>query len=289
MESIIDESEYFILPGIPDKIEITKAQTGLQSKDEGWKQFNDEMVAAEMASYGVIINSFEELEPSYAKDYKKVKSDKVWCIGPVSLCNKDHMEKVQREIGLALEASKRPFIWVIREGNQLETLEKWIKEDGFEERTNDRSLIIRGWAPQLVILSHPAIGGFVTHCGWNSTLETICAGVPMLTWPLFGDQFLNEVFIVQILEVGVKVGVKCPVTWGEEEEIGVLVKKEDIVRAIERLMDETSESDERRKRIRALAEKAKNVVEKGGSSRSNVTLLIQDIMEKAMRNPLCSQ
>ena len=96
------------------------------------------------------------------------------------------------ELGLALEASERPFIWVIREGNQLEALEKWIKEEGFEERTNARGLIIRRWAPQLLILSHPAIGGFITHSGWNSTLEAICAGVPMVTWPLFGDQFLMK-------------------------------------------------------------------------------------------------
>nr|AFK40938.1 unknown [Medicago truncatula] len=101
----------------------------------------------------------------------------------------------------------------------------------------------------------------------------------MVTWPLFADQFLNECLVVQILKVGVKIGVKSPMKWGEEED-GVLVKKEDIERGIEKLMDETSECKERRKRIRELAEMAKKAVEKGGSSHSNISLFIQDIMKK---------
>ncbi|KAL1308279.1 hypothetical protein HN51_050213 [Arachis hypogaea] len=313
------ESDYFVLPGVPDRLQFTKAQI-LLSLDESWKEYNDEMMAAEAVTYGVIMNSFQELEPAYAKEYSKVRNNKVWCIGPVSLSNKDQVDKVQRgksvsmdewhhlkwldlqkpesviyaclgsvtsliplqliELGLALEASRKPFIWVIREGRQLEALEKWMKEDGFEERCKDQGVVIRGWAPQLLILSHPSIGGFITHCGWNSTLEAVCAGVPMLTWPQFGDQFFNEKLIVQILKVGVRIGVECPVTWGKEEEIGVLIKKEDVQNAIEEFMDESIEKEERRKRIRELAEMAKKAVEKGGSSHSNVTLLIQDIMQK---------
>ncbi|KAL2345134.1 hypothetical protein Fmac_006419 [Flemingia macrophylla] len=320
MNSVTTESEYFLVPGIPDKIETTIAQTGL-AINEGMKQVTDAIFEVETAAYGMIMNSFEELEPAYAEGYKKLRNDKVWCFGPLSsYSNKDPLDKAQRgkkatieechlkcwldsqkpgsviyacfgslcnlipqqliELGLALEASERPFIWVIREGSQSEALEKWIKDDGFEERTNGRGLLIRGWAPQLLILSHPAIGGFLTHCGWNSTLEAICAGVPMITWPLFGDQFLNEGLVVEILNVGVKVGVESPVTWGKEEEIGVLVRKEDVERAIAELMDETCESEERRKRMRVLADKAKRAVEKGGSSHSNVTLFIQDIMQK---------
>ncbi|KHN18699.1 UDP-glycosyltransferase 73C3 [Glycine soja] len=112
----------------------------------------------------------------------------------------------------------------------------------------------------------------------------------MVTWPLFGDQFLDESLVVEILKVGVKVGVESPVKWGEEEEIGVQVKKKDIEMAIESLMDETSESEEKRKRVRELAEMAKRAVDKGGSSHSNVTLLIEDIMGKinfCIGTPFC--
>ncbi|KAK7345471.1 hypothetical protein VNO77_16075 [Canavalia gladiata] len=318
--TIPTETEYFVLPGLPDKIEMTKAQIPAQRTDKDWKEFYAKTGAAERVSYGVVMNSFEELEAAYARGYKEVRNGKVWCIGPVSLSNKDHLDKAERgnkasidehycmkwldlqkpkaviyvclgsisnmtplqliELGLALEASTRPFIWVLREGSQLEALEKWIKEDGFEERTKTRGLVIRGWAPQVLILSHPSIGGFLTHCGWNSTLEAICAGVPMVTWPLFGDQFFNEKLIVQILRVGVKVGVEVPVKWGEEEKTSVLVTKENAERAINELMDETRESEEMRERVKELAEKAKRAVEEGGSSHSNVNLLIQDILQQ---------
>ncbi|XP_020211662.1 UDP-glycosyltransferase 73C5-like [Cajanus cajan] len=325
VESITTESEYFDVPDIPDKIEVTIAQTGLPMNQSTTRHIREAMLEAEMEAYGMIMNSFEELEPAYAEGLKKMRNNKVWCFGPLSsYSNKDALDKTQRgkrasidenhlkcwldsqkpetviyacfgslcnlipqqliELGLALEASERPFIWVIREGSQSEALEKWIKEDEFEERTNGRSLLIRGWAPQLLILSHPAIGGFITHCGWNSTLEAICAGVPMLTWPLFADQFLNESLVVEVLKVGVKIGVESPVTWGKEEEIGVLVKKENVEKAIVKLMDGTSESEERRKRVRELAEKAKTAVEKGGSSHLNVTLFIQYIMQKIKRS-----
>ncbi|WJX79387.1 UDP-glycosyltransferase [Trifolium repens] len=317
------ENEYFVLPNIPDKIEITIAQAGTAGfKGEAWKQITEDVLDAEMGTYGILMNSFEELEPTYAKEYKKVKNDKVWCIGPVSLSNNDYLDKFQRgnknkdsidewkhmkwldsqkqgsviyaslgslcnvtstqmiELGLALEETKRPFIWVIRDGNQLEALEKWVEESGFEGRINGRGLVIKGWAPQLVILSHPSIGGFLTHCGWNSTIEAICAGVPMVTWPLFADQFSNEILAVQILKVGVKIGVENPMKWGEEEESSVLIKKEAIISGIERLMDESSESEERIKKIRELANLAKKAVEKDGSSYTNVSLFIQDIIQK---------
>jgi len=323
LSGITSNTEYFVLPGLPDKVEMTKAQLPAQKTDEGWRQFYARTGAAEGVSYGVVMNSFEELEPDYARAYKKSKKGRVWCIGPVSLSNKDELDKAERgnkasidehfcmkwlglqkprsviyaclgsmcnitpqqliELGLALEASNRPFIWVMREGSESEEAEKWIKEEGFEERTKSRSLVIHGWAPQVLILSHPAIGGFLTHCGWNSTLEAICAGVPMVTWPLFGDQFLNEKLVVQILRVGVKVGVEVPVEWGEEEEKGVLVKKEDVERAINELMDESRENEEIRKRVKELADMAKKAVEQGGSSHSNVAFLIQDIMQQTKR------
>ncbi|XP_028777126.1 UDP-glycosyltransferase 73C6-like [Neltuma alba] len=317
-DNIKEDSEYFVIPGLPDKIEITKAQ--LPGPQESWKEFIGKMAEAEMAVYGVIMNSFEELEPAYAAEYKKARKDKLWCIGPVSLSNQDDLDKARRgnkasidehkclewldsqkpraviyvclgsmcnltplqlqELGLALEASNRPFIWVMREGNHSEELYNWIKEDKFEERTRGRSLLIRGWAPQVLILSHAAIGGFITHCGWNSTLEAICAGVPMLTWPLFGDQFLNEKYVEQILGIGVSVGVESPMSWGEEEKIGVLVKKQDILTAIHRLMDETDESEERRNKAMRLAQMAKRAVQQDGSSDLNVSLLIQDIRQQ---------
>ncbi|KAH1122029.1 hypothetical protein J1N35_005189 [Gossypium stocksii] len=159
-------------------------------------------------------------------------------------------------------------------------MEKWLKEDGYEDRIKGRGLLIRGWAPQVLILSHPSIGGFLTHCGWNSTLEGISTGVPMITWPLFSEQFVNEKLVVQILKIGVGVDVEAAVHMGEEE-FEAVVKKDNIMKALESLIDEGDEGEDRRKRAKYLAEMATKAVEAGGSSYLNITLLVEYIKQQA--------
>lgn len=217
LENITSDSEYFVVPDLPDRVELTKAQVSGSTKNTTsvsssvLKEVTEQIRLAEESSYGVIVNSFEELELVYEKEYRKARGKKVWCVGPVSLCNKENEDLVTRgnktgisnqdclkwldgfetesvvyvslgslsrltllqmvELGLGLEESNRPFVWVLGGGDKLNDLEKWILENGFEERIKERGVLIRGWAPQVLILSHPAIGGVLTHCGWNSTLE----------------------------------------------------------------------------------------------------------------------
>ncbi|XP_057983011.1 UDP-glycosyltransferase 73C11-like [Malania oleifera] len=315
----VSDEERFVVPGLPDHIEFTRAQLpgSFNPGALDLKDVREEIKEAEKSAYGVVVNSFEELEPAYVKECRKLNENKFWCIGPVSLCHKEK-DKAQRgnkasideqqclqwldswpagsviyaclgsvsrltslhlkELALGLETSNRPFIWVVR-GSEIDELEKWIVEERFEERADGRGLLIRGWAPQVLILSHASVGGFLTHCGWNSTLEGVCAGVPMITWPLFAEQFYNEKLIVQMLRIGVRVGAEAAIHWGEEERFGILVKREDVKRAIEEVMDGEEEGEERRRRATELKEMAKRAVEEGGSSFLNVTLLIDDIMQ----------
>jgi hydroquinone glucosyltransferase len=63
---------------------------------------------------------------------------------------------------------------------------------GFLERTKEMGLVVPSWAPQIQVLSHGSTGGFLTHCGWNSNLESIVHGVPMIAWPLLGQHYLNQ-------------------------------------------------------------------------------------------------
>ncbi|CAA7042109.1 unnamed protein product [Microthlaspi erraticum] len=322
LETIKSDSEYFSIPNFPDRAEFTKSQLPLVVVNVGdRKELLDRMTEGDNTSYGVIVNTFEELEPAYVRDYKKVKAGKVWSIGPVSLCNKVGEDKAERgnksdidqseclnwldskeegsvlyvclgsicnlplsqlkELGLGLEESQRPFVWVIRGWQKYSELCKWISESGFKERIKERGLLIRGWSPQMLILSHPSVGGFLTHCGWNSTLEGITSAVPLLTWPLFADQFCNEKLAVNVLKVGVRVGVEDPMRLGEEEKIGILVDKEGVKKAVEELMGDSNEARERRERVKELGELAHKAVEEGGSSHSNITLLLQDIMQLA--------
>ncbi|MQM21025.1 hypothetical protein Taro_054056 [Colocasia esculenta] len=183
------------------------------------------------------------------------------------------------EIGMGLEASGHPFILVIKAAEQSPEVEEWLLQGGFEERTKERSLVIRGWPPQMAILSHPAVGGFVSHCGWNSTAEAISAGLPMLTWPFFGDQFLNERLVVDVLGVGVCIGVKRPAKWGVTavEEVRELVKREVVEAAVRELMEGGVEGQQRRERAALLGQKARKAMEARGSSDENLARLIRDV------------
>nr|UXY92021.1 UDP-glycosyltransferase UGT23 [Glycyrrhiza glabra] len=327
--SVHSDYEPFLIPGLPQKvinnikvIAITRAQlpgafVALPDLDD----YRDKMNEAEMSSHGVVVNSFEELEQGCAEEYERVMEKRVWCIGPVSLCNKESLDKFERgnkpsieekqclewlnlmkprsviyvclgslcrlvtsqliELGLGLEASNRPFIWVVKtSGENFEELEKWLKDENFEERVKGRGLLIKGWAPQILILSHPSIGGFLTHCGWNSTIEGVCSGVPMITWPLFAEQFLNEKMVVEVLRIGVRIGVEVPVRFGDENKAGVLVKKGRVMEAIEMCMERGEEGKERRSRATELGNMATRALEEGGSSSFNISCLIQDIMEQ---------
>ena len=92
------------------------------------------------------------------------------------------------EFGWGLANSKHMFLWIIRP--DLVFGESKILPPEFEVETKERGLMA-SWCPQEEVLNHPSIGGFLTHCGWNSTIESLCAGVPMLCWPLFADQQTN--------------------------------------------------------------------------------------------------
>ncbi|XP_071908334.1 UDP-glycosyltransferase 73C4-like [Coffea arabica] len=320
LDNVTSDAEYFTVPDFPDHIELTKAQVvgPVKPITPEWAEILEQIREAEKEAYGVVVNTFEELELDYVRQYKKAKGKGVWCIGPVSLCNKENLDKAERgnkasinehqcmkwldtwepesviyaclgsitrlgtsqliELGLGLESSGRPFVWVTKDAS--DEFRKWLIEEKFEERTKGRGLLIHGWAPQVLILSHPSIGGFLTHCGWNSTIEGISSGAPMITWPLFAEQFMNEKLVLYVLKTGVKAGVESSVYIGHEEDVGVQVTRDNTKTAIEALMDKGGEGQMRRKRAAELKKMARKAADEGGSSHLNIEQLIKDIMEK---------
>jgi len=123
------------------------------------------------------------------------------------------------------------------------------------------------------------VGGFLTHCGWNATLEAIAHGVPVLTWPNFVDQFSSERLLVDVLDVGVRSGVTVPAMNLPPEAEGVQVLSVDVERAVAELMDEGPEGAARRARAKEIAAKARAAVEEGGSSYADLTDMIRHVAE----------
>ena len=106
------------------------------------------------------------------------------------------------EIAWGLANSNQPFLWVVRPAGLVRGYE-WLEPlpEGFLEMVCGRGHLVK-WAPQQEVLAHPAIGGFWTHNGWNSTLEAVSEGVPMICLPYFGDQRVNARYVSQVWELG---------------------------------------------------------------------------------------
>ncbi|KAJ8427520.1 hypothetical protein Cgig2_008880 [Carnegiea gigantea] len=145
------------------------------------------------------------------------------------------------QLARALEEIDRPFIWVIRHSSENPgppahlagaqcgpAPEEGCYTQGLECKVGERGLLIRGWAPQLLILTHPSTGGFLSHCGWNSIVEAIGRAVPILAWPIRGDQHHNAKLVVCHLKVGYMIKEDCV--------LSNMVKKDEIVRGIEKIM-----------------------------------------------------
>ncbi|KAJ4962841.1 hypothetical protein NE237_022780 [Protea cynaroides] len=314
-ENIKSETDTFVVSGLPDQIELTRSQHSESlKKPTHFSKMMERIRESEGRSFGILVNSFYELEPTYADHYRKVVARKAWHIGPVSLNNMDIADKAERgnkasidehvclswldskkpnsvlyvsfgsmarftdtqllEIAMGIEASRQPFIWVLRLNDEEAEQRRIIEE--FEKKMEGRGLIIRDWAPRILFLDHPAVGGFVTDCGWNSTLESIGAGVPMITWPLFAEQFHNEKLVTQVLKVGLSVGaMEFQRVRGEKE----VVKRDNIKKTMEQLMGSGEEAELMRSRVRELKKMAERALEEGGSSFADVTALIEELRQ----------
>ncbi|GLJ47268.1 hypothetical protein SUGI_0998200 [Cryptomeria japonica] len=174
-------------------------------------------------------------------------------------------EKQVEEIALGLEATKRPFLWVLRSDGMKG--DKAVSISRLLESTGDQGCIV-GWAPQLQVLGHPSLACFVTHCGWNSVEESMSMGVPMLCWPYFTDQFLNRNYIVDVWKVGL------PLNPNKDG----LIEKKEFRKAVEDLLV-SEKGMEIREEVNKWKKIAKNAVKEGGSSSNNFNLFINAIKQ----------
>lgn len=160
-------------------------------------------------------------------------------------------------LAAGLEGSGAPFVWCVKTSTTDE-----VVPEGFEERVRGRGAVIRGWAPQVVLLSHGSVGSFLTHCGWNSVLEGISAGVTLLTWPMMADQYMNARLVVEEVGVGVRVceGVD---TVPDSDELAWIIR------------ETVNGNREEKVRAKGLRREAFDAVKEGGSSYKNLNGLVE--------------
>ncbi|KAK8540452.1 hypothetical protein V6N13_028071 [Hibiscus sabdariffa] len=171
------------------------------------------------------------------------------------------------ELALGLEISEQRFLWVVRSPNDTVANATFFSvesqkdpfdflPEGFLERTKGRGLVVPSWAPQAQVLRHESTGGFLTHCGWNSVLESVVNGVPLIAWPLYAEQRMNALMLTEDIKVALR--AKKP------DENG-LVCRDEIAEAVKVLM-EGEEGKGVRNRMKYLKEAGAKVLGDNGSS-----------------------
>ncbi|KAL1812131.1 hypothetical protein ACET3Z_022196 [Daucus carota] len=176
--------------------------------------------------------------------------------GSITVMSKHHLS----EFAWGLANSKKQFLWIIRP--DVVTGDSAMLPPEFLTETKDRG-IIASWCPQEQVLNHPAIAGFLTHNGWNSTIESISGGVPMICWPFFAEQQTNCRY--------------CCVEWGIGMEIDNDVKRDEVEGLVRELMD-GEKGKEMRKNVLDLKKKAQEALMPGGSPLKNLDKLIHQVL-----------
>ncbi|XP_042501073.1 anthocyanidin 5,3-O-glucosyltransferase-like [Macadamia integrifolia] len=236
-------------PGTPPIPAQDMVKPMLDRNDDAYQGFL-EFFTRMPESNGILINTFESLEPSALKALlaglcvPDRPTPPIYCVGPVIAADDrtvgEHGEKLEcltwlnsqpnrsvvflcfgslglfsaaqlKELAVGLEKSGQRFLWVVR--NPPTEDKSWrnmappepdlddLLPQGFLERTKDRGFVVKLWAPQMEVLSQKSVGGFVTHYGWNSVLEAVCAGVPTIAWPLYAEQRVNRIFLVEEMKL----------------------------------------------------------------------------------------
>ncbi|KAK4492837.1 hypothetical protein RD792_000162 [Penstemon davidsonii] len=238
---------------------------------------------------GPILSSSSDDEQTSHQGYDEIKKwlDEQPESSVVFLCfgSMGSFEESQvKEIASALEKSGQRFLWSLRKPGgkgmmhlptEYEDFREVLPEE-FLERTEGIGKVI-GWTPQVAVLSHPAIGGFVSHCGWNSTLESVWFGVPVATFPLYAEQQLNAFELVKELGMAEEIRIDYRKDMRGEKP-SEIVGSGEIEAAIRRLMAEEGGSRVRNK-VKEMKERSRTALMDGGSSYNAQSVFIEDVIK----------
>nr|UYE91541.1 putative glycosyltransferase [Anoectochilus roxburghii] len=294
--------EPFPVPGAPPslRLEITDIPVEIRNSVDQLKpttQFMKSVGETDVGSWGVIVNSFMELEPPAYVEllesfYRQAGGGRTWLVGPLNLLAGDKAKNCSEteciqwldrqpegsvvyiafgtqasvsdeqldEVASGLLQAGVRFLWVVRSDTWVASIE-----------AGDLGRIERGWVPQKEVLSHAAVGGFVSHCGWNSVLEALAAGVAVLAFPMMAEQSLNAKMVGD--EIGIGLRLPAPGAGG-------VVGRKDVEEGVRELMG--GEKGRRaRKMAQEMAKKARDAVVEGGSS----YLMMEKLLEELRKVP----
>ncbi|XP_030469852.1 UDP-glycosyltransferase 90A1-like [Syzygium oleosum] len=274
------------------------------TEENPYLEFIMKVAVAMGKSNGLVVNSFQELEPAFLEYWNRECVPRAWCVGPLLplerpvACDPQLQttwaqwldrkraggERVlyaafgsqaeipaaqMREIALGLESSGTSFLWVVkkRESEIIADV-----DGGFEDRVSGRGMVVREWVGQRDILMHESVHGFLSHCGWNSVLESVWAGVPILAWPMMAEQPLNARMVAEEIGVGLRVEAADGTARG-------FVRGEGLAKAVRELM-EGEKGEAARKKAKEVAEMARKAAEEGGSSWTALEALVEEISRK---------
>ncbi|KAJ1289308.1 hypothetical protein BS78_02G154200 [Paspalum vaginatum] len=256
-------------------------------------------------SQGLLINTFHDLEVPYIDFWNQRVGPRAWPIGPLCLVQRPSAaaeaqpswmewlddkaaagravlyialgtlaaipESQLKEVAYGLERAEVDFIWAVRPENT-------DLGPGFEERTKGKGLVVRQWVDQLEILMHDSVRGFLSHCGWNSVLESVTAGVPLAVWPMHADQPFNARFLVDELKIAVRVHTSDRTLRGS-------VTSEEVSKVVRALML-GAEGVRAAKRVAELSGRGKEAMAEGGPSWEALKDMISELCLVKMNGDL---
>uniref|UniRef100_A0A0E0KSJ7 Glycosyltransferase n=1 Tax=Oryza punctata TaxID=4537 RepID=A0A0E0KSJ7_ORYPU len=285
-----------------------------------WTAFFRRVIPSCRKTDAVLVNTVQQLEPSGLDMLRASFGVQTWPIGPILAApapsksrDDDDITIIQwldahprrsvlyisfgsqnsisirqmTELALGLEASGWPFIWAVRPPLGFDPKDgfdpEWLPagfEDRMAARASGRGLVVRGWAPQARILAHPSTGAFLTHCGWNSILESLRHGVPLLGWPVGAEQFFNAMVVVEW-------GVCVEVARGNLESSAV--ESAEVAEAVGTVMGETEKGEAMRRKAGAIAHAMAAASEgPGGSSSASLERFLRCVEASALRDSCLS-
>ncbi|KAL6839411.1 hypothetical protein ACP4OV_030681 [Aristida adscensionis] len=297
----------FHVPGMPEHVEITADEIPdgvakfADADDPVTRFLIDEVGFSDVRSWGILVNSFPALDKDYVAPLESFyeQGARAWLVGPLFLAAGDEPELEEEEdpegclawlderaarpgsvvyvsfgtqahvsdaqldeIAHGLVHSGHPFLWAVRSGT-------WSPPAD----TGPDGRIVRGWVPQRSVLAHRAVGGFVSHSGWNSVMESLAAGKPLLAWPMIAEQQLNARHVADIVGAGVRIRTKA----GGLAAVDVVGRAE-VEAKVRALMDADGEAGRRTRARAAWARlEAKSAVSDGGSSRVALQELVDEL------------